>query len=178
MGATLFKVLLWIWGTLIVGIGVNWVSNVIEWKSLLEHPVLASVGFLLLAGSTGWTFRAYRFAEAAKHFDLFKEAKDLLPEDLDFQKQKPGTKPNPDYRPYNETYIPRKAEASNVKPDTASVYGKLALVRKTRGSISGVRARAGTTAKFCSCMALGSSLNRSTGGFRESRESAAGGAEA
>ncbi len=111
MGATLFKALLWVWGTLIVGIGINWVSSVIEWKSLQDHPWLAGAGLLLLAGGTGWTYRFYRFAEAAKHFALFKEAKDLLPEDLDFQEQKPGAKPNPDYRPYNTTYIPRKAEA-------------------------------------------------------------------
>jgi hypothetical protein len=66
VGATLFKVLLWVWGTLIVGIGVNWVSNVVEWKSLLQHPLWASAGFLFLAGSTGWTYRSYRFAEAAQ----------------------------------------------------------------------------------------------------------------
>ena len=80
-----------------------------------------SAGFLFLVGSTGWTYRFYRYAEAIKHFALCKEAKDLRPEDLDFRKQKPGTPPNPDYRPFNDTYIPRKAVASHATPRTTSV---------------------------------------------------------
>lgn len=34
MGARLFKPLLWMWGTLIVGIGVNWISDVFGWQVL------------------------------------------------------------------------------------------------------------------------------------------------
>ena len=132
MGARLFEVLLWVWGVLVTGIGLNWFTDVFKWTSLQAHPWGVSAGFLLLSGSTGWTFRSYRYAEAAKHFALCKEAKDLLPEDLDFQEQKPGTKPEPGSRPYNTTYIPRKAEDSNANPNTVPVYDEPMLVNLLR----------------------------------------------
>ncbi len=133
MGATLFKGLLGVWGTLIVGIGVNWVSEAVKWQSLLAHPWLTGASLLLLAGGTGWSYPGYRYAEAAKHFALCKEAKDLLPIDLKFQEQHPHTKPNPDYRPYNTTYISRTAVTSTDTPNAPQeVYDEPVLVNLLR----------------------------------------------
>jgi hypothetical protein len=133
MGAMLFKGLLGVWGTLIVGIGVNWASDIVTWHSLLAHPWLTGAGFLLLAGGTAWSYRSYRHAEATKHFALCKEAKDLLPLDLDFQEQKAHATPNPDRRPYNTTYIARTAVVSPDTPNAAQeVYDEPGLVNLLR----------------------------------------------
>ncbi|MGE0681168.1 MAG: hypothetical protein AB7P69_09765 [Candidatus Binatia bacterium] len=129
MRAKLFIALCWVWSTVIAGLGVNLVSPSID---ILQHLPWITTGFGVITRLTLWTWKDYRFAEATKHFPPFKEARELRPGDLDFQEWKPGETIDPGNRPYNKTYIARRAIPLDADPDIEPGYEEPALRRFLR----------------------------------------------
>ncbi|MBI3246888.1 MAG: tetratricopeptide repeat protein [Deltaproteobacteria bacterium] len=119
MLAKLRNPLVWVWGTLLVGIGVNLLSNVIGESFaafVRQHFPLIGSGFVLLTVVTWRAEKAHRRAEAFTHFSLLTEAHTLDPEqDLKFQSMKSGkAATDPKARPFYDKYIPRHLVAHEV----------------------------------------------------------------
>lgn len=127
--------LICVWGTFIAGLGINLVSDAFGSSFIdfaKQHPLWISAGFAILVVVTWQAEKDHRFTEAAKHFPPFKEAKELLPNHLDFQEWKPGETVKPSKRPYNKTYIARRAVPLDADPDIELGYEEPALRRLLR----------------------------------------------
>src|SRR5688500_4946685 len=103
--------LVFLWTVVIPGLILAIISSDIEayFGGDRLRMMTAIILLLLLTLWSSYIYSVRNKKEFLKQYDLFKETRELKPEDLDFHRIKPGESVKSRLRPYYDIYIPRTA---------------------------------------------------------------------